>query len=59
MMDCIALVEKVVDEVITPDPPPPLNKRTGHQMVRRLMDSAAPVTKIGDLGLQDLPWTTT
>jgi hypothetical protein len=56
MMDCVALVEKVADEVIIPAPPPPLD---GHQMVQRSMNNASLVTKNGDFGLQDLPWTIT
>jgi hypothetical protein len=59
MMDCAALVEKVVDKVITLAPPPPPYERTGHQIVRQLMDSVALVAKNGGLGLQDLPWTIT
>jgi hypothetical protein len=33
MMDCVALVEKVADKVITPDPPPPPDEHTGHHLV--------------------------
>jgi hypothetical protein len=45
MLDRIALVEKVADEVITLAPPPPLDKHTGHQMAQRLMDSATLATR--------------
>jgi hypothetical protein len=59
MMDCVALVEKVVDKMITPAFPPPLDERACHQMVQWSMESAASVTKNGGLGLQDLPWMIT
>jgi hypothetical protein len=59
MIDHVALVEKVVDEVITLAPPLPPDKHTGHRMVQRSMDSAALVTKNRGLSLQDLPWMIT
>ncbi len=58
-MDCVALVEKVVDEVITPTPPPPPDEHQGHQMVRWSIGSAALVAINGGLGLQDPPWINT
>ncbi len=45
MLDRVALVEKVADEVITPAPPPPPDKHTSHRMTQRLMDSATLATK--------------
>jgi hypothetical protein len=46
MLDCVDLVEKVADKVITPAPPPPPDKCTGHRMARRLMDNETLATKI-------------
>ncbi len=53
MINRVALVEKVADEVITLAPPPSPEERTGHWMAQGLMDSAALVTKNGGLSLQD------